>query len=187
MQGQRRGGGGAGVKSGGGAPESAVPRLTIKEDLEPLVEAFVAAHRGWLGVIASHRAAISTSDAARMGEMVGAQARCAAEVEALEARRRALVGLKAGERGGPTLTALAGMLAEPGRSRVVSMTVELRELVERVRREQAAIRMASASLLAHMRGVMTQVTAALSHAGVYGRAGRVEAGPAVVSSLDIRM
>lgn len=157
---------------------------SITTDLEPLLADLIRAHRDWLTAIAEHRAAISAADPARIEAALTQQRRSIERIAGLEDERRTLVTKT--KNTGATLRELALLLDPSARARVLSGADELKRLVGEVRREQSVVRAASASLLAHARGVVTQVAAALNHAGVYGRAGRVEAGPMVVSSLDIR-
>lgn len=72
------------------------------------------------------------------------------------------------------------------RERISQRQSRLRELIVRVKEEQDAVRIASENLANHMRGLMKQVGASLSHTGTYSRGGAVAPSRAqVVSTLDM--
>ncbi len=72
------------------------------------------------------------------------------------------------------------------RDRIGQRRTRLRELIVRVKDEQDAVRQASENLADHMRGLIKQVGASLSHAGTYSHRGAVAPSQSqVVSSLDL--
>ena len=72
------------------------------------------------------------------------------------------------------------------RDRIGKRQARLRDLIARVRDEQNDVRVASENLANHMRGLIKQVGASLSHAGTYSRAGAVAPSKTqVISSLDV--
>ena len=72
------------------------------------------------------------------------------------------------------------------RNRIGKRQLRLRELISKVKDEQDAVRIASENLANHMRGLIKQVSASLSHAGTYSRVGAVDPSRTqVISSLDI--
>jgi ElaB/YqjD/DUF883 family membrane-anchored ribosome-binding protein len=84
-----------------------------------------------------------------------------------------------------TLDDLLQRFGADDRSRISERRVRLRSLIEQVREEQQAVRIASENLANHMRGLMKQVSASLSHAGTYSRGGSIDVGRTqVVSALD---
>jgi hypothetical protein len=85
----------------------------------------------------------------------------------------------------PTLSALAEQLPEPARTRVLALSSRLRDTISKVRREHGVIRAATESLLAHMEGLVAQISRRLSRTGVYNPQGAVQAGQQVVSALDL--
>jgi hypothetical protein len=157
----------------------------VAAELPGLVRDLLRVHTQWLEAIKDHRAAIGSADAHAIAEAIDRQAALHEEAISLEKSRRSMLGLKPGEAGGATLTALAGVLAEPARGEVIEQAAALKRVMTELRRERSVVKRASESLLAHMTGVMTKVSGALNHAGVYARGGSIEAGPMVVSSLDI--
>ena len=116
-----------------------------------------------------------------------------AEIATLEERRRSLVntmlslgGIRKVSGTGPiTLTDIAHQMPEPARTRLVELARDVRLAVEKAADQQRTLRAATATLLAHMEGLMRQVAQRLSHAGTYGRRGLIESVPAVISGLDL--
>ena len=84
-----------------------------------------------------------------------------------------------------TLDALLDRFNADDRARIGQRRARLRELIGRVRDEQQAVKIASENLANHMRGLMKQVSASLSHAGTYSRGGAIDVSHnQVMSSLD---
>ncbi|MBL4697995.1 MAG: flagellar export chaperone FlgN [Phycisphaerales bacterium] len=72
------------------------------------------------------------------------------------------------------------------RERIGHRRTRLRELILRVQEEQNEVRLASENLGNHMRAMIKQVGASLSHAGTYSRGGGVAPSRSqVISSLDL--
>jgi hypothetical protein len=169
-------------------------------ELEELLQKLLSEHEELLALAGTHRQAIQNADPATLGGCVQRQNEVVRRVAELESRRLALVvrlaeKMKPLQTNGraqgpipdrPTITTIAKSLAEPVRTRLVSLAERLRELLARLQREHAALREASAALAAHMEGLMRQMAKKLSHAGTYGRRGLVESRVQVVSALDLR-
>lgn len=140
--------------------------------LELLLVGLIAEHERLLDAVERHRAAISRADASLIQAAVNEQAEILGRIADLERRRAAVARTPAGH---PiTISDLARTLPEPPRTRLLQMTERLRSLIHALRDRQAVVRAATQALLAHTHGLMAQVGAALSHAGTYGRAGRVQ-------------
>lgn len=171
-------------------------------ELEQLLQGLLKENEALLALAAVHRAAIARADPGALGECVQRQNEVVTRVTELELRRMALVGRLAdrmrslapagsdrvseGVPDRPTITWLARTLPEPVRARLVALADRLRDLLARLQREHAALREASATLAAHMDGLMRQLAGKLSHAGTYGRRGTVESPVQVISALDLR-
>jgi flagellar FlgN protein len=70
--------------------------------------------------------------------------------------------------------------------RIGQRKTRLRELIARIKEEQAAVQVASENLASHMKGLIKQVSASLSHAGTYSRVGSVNPSRTqIISSLDL--
>ncbi|MEM7628293.1 MAG: flagellar export chaperone FlgN [Planctomycetota bacterium] len=181
-------------------PQAAAPLPTLDAQataaLEQLLGAMHERQERLLELALEHREAISGADAGRLGEIVTRTRTLLEEVASLDAERCRLLGVGAPRMGasrnagddtaGVKLTDLARRAPEPARSRLVERAGSLRALMERVRAEHASLRAASESMVQHMRGLMQQVAASMSHAKTYSAAGRVEcAGSPVVTGIDV--
>lgn len=175
----------------------AAPQLSSAElarELGDLIAALTRLYAGLLSQVESHRDALARADGRAVEAASRAQADILAEIARLEPRRAALVNAAAASpairsrlaQGTITLRALAGAALEPDRTRLVRDAEALRGLVQRVQDHTRTMKAATASLIAHMEGLMRQVARRLSHAGTYGGRGLVEASPAVVSAIDVR-
>jgi len=160
------------------------PKAGMWAELPRLLDRLIGAHEAWLETLRAHQSAIGAAYSAALEAAIGCERALAEAVAQLNEERRVLIG--APRSGGPTITELANTRPADEKAALLERVATLRKLVERVRREQAVIREASASVLSHMRGLMHQLSSRLSHSGTYGSGGRVSAGPVVVSGLDIR-
>lgn len=171
------------------SPRSHADDRGLFEALPDLLDRLIGAHELWLDALGAHQRGIGAADVAAIESAVAREREQAEAVRTLDLERRKLLGLP--ERAIPganeiTITALARSRPEPERGELLERADRLRKLIERVRRDQAVVREASGSVLSHMRGLMQQLSGRLSHSGTYGAGGRVNAGPVVVSGLDIR-
>jgi hypothetical protein len=158
--------------------------------LPGVLDRMIAAHEQWLTALGEHKAAIGHADGVAIERALQGERAAAERVRALDDERRELIvgltGPASADGTGPTITELARTRGASERAVLLEKAASLRGAVERVRREQSIVREASANVLGHMRGLMAHLASRLSHAGTYGSMGRVEAGPSVVSGLDIR-
>lgn len=152
--------------------------------LEDLLEDLVRAHEELAAATAAQREALRRADAAAIGTARDAMAGACAAIAGLDVERRALArAAGAGEEA--TLSHLAGLLEEPRRGAALERVARLRELAVSARADQRRLHAATESMLRHVRGVVQHMQRSLNHAGVYGRAGRVEPGARVVSGIDL--
>ena len=173
----------------------AKPALTfsaVGEQLGVLIDRLTERYTVVLRLLREHHEAIRRADGAAVGEVTERQTLVIAEIEALDRRRRDLVAAaaaafpQAAQGRTLTITHLAALLPEPDRSRLTNGAERLRELAGEVKERSASIRAATATLVAHVEGLVRQVGKQLSHAGTYGRRGVVESGQPVLSALDLR-
>ncbi|MFG0305998.1 MAG: flagellar protein FlgN [Phycisphaerales bacterium JB040] len=154
--------------------------------IEGVLGELVLAHETLLALAGEHRAALTGADPKALGSVVERTGACLERIAALEDERRGLVCADPATPG-PTLAELADLAPADRGGRVRELGGRLRSLLEKVRLEHGAIREASESLAGHMRGLMRQVSARLSHAGTYSAGGTVDPGrQQVVSGLDVR-
>lgn len=170
-------------------PILSTPHIT---ELEALLVELQSAHERLITAAEAQRAAVRTADPDLVAQCSNDQSQVLRDITKLEERRRALVAAltagfpkRAPGQGPITLSELAKMTPEPHRTRLVELAANVRKTVERAAERQRTLRAATASLLAHMEGLMRQVAQRLSHAGTYGRRGMIDSVPAVVSGLDL--
>jgi hypothetical protein len=155
-------------------------------ELEGLLASLHAAHEDLLATALEHRAALSRADVKAMQLCAARHADIASRIAELETLRRRLI-IALAPQGSPTtsITSIAQALPEPFRARILAAAAALRELLLRVQREVRTVREATHALAQHMDGLMQQVARVLSHAGTYSARGRIDAGAAVASGLDL--
>ena len=181
----------------GKAPVAPVPFETraLAPRLISLVDALGEVHRRLIVICEEHRRALRRADTAMLADINTRHAAALADLRAIDSDRRKLAAsaasafgpaLKRSRTGEPTLSDLVSMLPEHQRPTLMARIDEVRLLVKGVERSTGTLRMASRQLASHMEGLLRVVATKLNHSGVYGRAGVVSAGAAVVSGLDLR-
>lgn len=166
---------------------------TATTALETLLADLLQAHEALQGNLREQRTAVSGADAAGLAACTQRQQAIVARIAELEQQRRELVvrvmrespGLARGAGGQPTLESICSTLPEPDRTRARELAHRLRELIGAVRQEASTLRSATATLVAHMDGLMAQVGRRLSHAGTYSGPGCPRAAETVVSGIDL--
>jgi hypothetical protein len=166
---------------------TADPMRTATEPLEQLLGQLVEAHERLLDLTAEHRGAIARADGGAAQECARRQAEITAHIAALESQRRSLASALLPGTPAPTLSTLARHLPEPSRSRIARIAARLRELIATIQENLRIIRAATSAIVAHMDGLMQQVARALSHAGLYGPRGRLDAAPMAPCGLDLTL
>lgn len=169
--------------------------------LDGVMQQLLAEHEGLLALAVEHRRAISQADLPAMDACMSRQQALFARITELEIRRqglvqtlrtqagesaKALAGAAGSTTARVTITVIAQRAAEPIRSRLTEAGKKLREVLNRLHGEHAAIREAAETLSSHMEGVMRQVCRQLSHAGTYGPRAAIDTRTQVVSALDVR-
>lgn len=154
------------------APEAA---RTISRVLSEML----GQHDALLDAVRRHRGALSRADRDGIAEAMRSQTVAIDRIRAIDGERRREFG------DGMSVPDIARTLPEAARREVLELGARLRERIEEVRAEQAVVEVASRALLGHMEGLFRQVAARLSHAGTYGRLGRVDAGQQIVSGIDL--
>jgi hypothetical protein len=161
------------------------PNAKQHRPLHALLTDLIRAHEAMLEASARQREAMRGAAPEVIGHARDDMARACTTIAALDQERREIVAAMAPEQPQTTISALAANLPEPDRARALDLAARLRELITLAAAEQRRLHAATESMLRHVRGVMHHVQRSLSHAGVYGRAGRVEPGAAVVSGIDL--
>jgi hypothetical protein len=128
-----------------------------------------------------------------MARTTDSLAKAGAAIVALEQRRRDVVVamLRANPDAPrtpgaqPTLRALCRLLPDPACHDASALADQLRTLLLDIRRETRGARAATATLIAHMDAIVTQIGRRLSHDATYTRPGSRGAISNVVSGIDL--
>ena len=159
-------------------------------ELEGLMRGLLVRYERMRTLASDRLEAIRRSDGERLALVIGQENQLVQEIAEIEKVRIGVVGRFAERLGSPsrtqtTMSWIAERLTEPVRGRLLGLARTLRETIESVRRENAVARTASEALARHMSGLLRTLAAHLNHAKTYGRRGTMDAGPAVVSALDV--
>lgn len=165
-----------------------IPHADIAAELESLLTELNSAYTDLSGLVSRQRESLRAADSQAVAELAQAQQAVLERLSGLDQLRRALSARSGARQGSPapTLRQIAQSLPEPHRTKLLRQVESLRSLMERTRAETGTVRAATLSLVAHLEGLMRQVGRTLSHAGTYGRAGRVDPAGAVITALDLR-
>lgn len=151
--------------------------------LDAVMATLTDEHRTLLELAKEHRAALIGSDAEVLKGVVQRTGCVLARIRAAETQRQRLAVLPDGRTG--TIADVVKKADSVNAKRLTDRAATLRELIGLVKVEHEAVRAASEALATHMRGLIQQVSSRLSHAGTYGRAGRVEPACVVMTGVDI--
>lgn len=172
-------------------PPTAQPtaRLTIAQcaALESLLIDLERHTRASATLADEHRAAISTGDAAAIARCIAAQQESAAQLSNLDAQRAAFLrslGLRSTGAGGVTLSQLAAMAPSPRADALTAAAARIRELLADAAQRRESVRLASLSLMAHMQGIVRQITRNLSETKTYAPPNRLIPAGATAGNLD---
>jgi len=154
--------------------------------LVPVLDALIAEHESLVVLLEAHRDAIGRADGAGIEALGAQESRCFERIASLDAQRRSLMVIGGEARPEMRVSELAASSPEPARTALSERARRLREAIERARDAHGVVKIAGASMLAHLRGIMQQIGSRLSHAGTYGRDGAVRASAQVVTGLDVR-
>ena len=135
-------------------------------------------------LVAQQRDAIARADTKAIEAIRAQQIARVESVRALEAERRRTVRALAGTEDA-RVEHLAAAFEGAARDALLELSGVLRSSLAALRDEQAVVREAAEQMIGHMQGLMRQIHQRLSHSGTYGRGGRVDAGPSVVSGIDL--
>lgn len=166
----------------------------LAERLDSVLDAYLARYDQLAKQVAAQRDALRRADGAGVAAATNSQRVILEAIALLESRRGSLINDAAGclptlatQRTVPiTLRDLAQALPVTNAPELLQKAGLLRERVIRTQETTRVVGSATRSLLGHIEGLMRTVAQHVSHAGTYSHKGVVEAGGAVVSSLDLR-
>ncbi len=141
-------------------------------------------HTTLLDLAKAHKDALTHASVAELNAITMQTSDVLMRIAQIEDARRTMITNDTGSLA--SLDQLMEQFNASDRDRIGKRQTRLRELIMRVKDEQDAVRVASENLANHMRGLIKQVGASLSHAGTYSRGGAVDPSRSqVVSSLDV--
>jgi len=179
------------------SPTAAVPTLSeLAESLSDLLDRYAAGYERLLLALGEQEAALRQADGAGVERVAKSQAEILAGLRKLDEVRCPLVNAAAaalpslmmnGRRTTPiTLREIAGSLPVAGSESLRTKAARVRRLAEDAQQRSRVVAGATRAMLGHAEGLLRHVAQKLSHAGTYSASGTVQAGRAVVSSLDLR-
>ncbi|MFA6046595.1 MAG: flagellar export chaperone FlgN [Phycisphaerales bacterium] len=166
----------------------------LAERLDGVLDAYLVRYDQLAKQVAAQREALRKADGVGVDAATNSQRVILEAIAMLESRRGSLINdaaaclpSLAAQRTGPiTLRDLAKALPNKNAPELLQKAELLRARVLSTQEATRVVGSATRSLLGHIEGLMRTVAQHASHAGTYSHKGVVEAGGAVVSSLDLR-
>jgi hypothetical protein len=159
-------------------------RAIDTDRLDNMLGQLESEHVSLLDLAKAHKDALTHASVEELNAITMKTSETLMRIAQIEDDRRAMIISDNGSIA--SLDQLMEKFDEGDRDRIGQRRTKLRELISRVKEEQDAVRLASENLANHMRGLIKQVSASLSHAGTYSRVGAVDPSRTqVVSSLDV--
>jgi FlgN protein len=152
--------------------------------LDSMLAELESEHTHLLSLAVAHRDALTHASVKELNDITLKTSEVLVRIAKIEDNRREMIAKDHGTV--VSLDELMDQFSDNDRDRIGQRRTRLRELIGRVKEEQDAVRVASENLANHMRGLIKQVSATLSHSGTYSRGGAVDPSRnQVVSSLDV--
>jgi hypothetical protein len=156
------------------------------------LESLAAAYAQALVAIEAQRSALRAADTAALAHATRQSEQAALKLSNLDQSRRELI--VQAQRLFPalagsnitTISAVIGCFDPSLATPLAKLCQSTREAGATLAASSGQVRTAVVSIAAHIQGMMQQVGKKLSHAGTYGRRGRVEQHGVVVSALDVK-
>ena len=171
-----------------GRPRPSAAALAALRGLQDILDTQAEGYRRLLTTIDRQREAIRNADLSSVPEIAEVQRKIVGRLQALDEKREVAgreLATAMGIDPDSGVSAIAAVLPTAAADRLEVRAAELRDLVERSRREQSLLKSAGEALARHMAGIVQSVTGALSGTGVYGRRGRLREGAPLVAGLDL--
>ncbi|TVQ31739.1 MAG: hypothetical protein EA376_08750 [Phycisphaeraceae bacterium] len=164
--------------------------LVMAEQLETMLKELRVENEHLAALADGRDSAIREANMRALGACLARESEAVQRIADIERRREGIVHYFAIRFSAPdpnavTATWIAERLDGPVAERVREAAQELREAILRLRSRNESSRISVQTLASHMQGLLRSAEQALSHSGAYGRRGAVEAGPRVISAMDL--
>ena len=162
----------------------------LVDELETLLRQLIVHYEQLRSLAELHLEAIRNAAVDQLSTCIAQENAIIQKVAEIEKRRLHVVGDIADVLGSPaetqtTMSWIAERIRGDRGGRLAAMARHLRRVIAEMTEVNNAARSAADTLAKHMDGLMRSVARELNHAKTYSSRGRVDAGPAVVSALDI--
>jgi len=160
-------------------------------ELEQILREMIAHHEQLADLSVVHHDAMRRADTEVLGSCIQAENEVVQQIANTEKKRIRVVGAIAAQLGSPAKSQtkfswIAERCPDLARKRLETLTDRLTKTIKILHERNAVVQAAAETLARHMNGIRKQISATLNHAKTYGRKGAVDAGPSVISAVDIR-
>jgi hypothetical protein len=159
-------------------------------NLEALLKQQLEQHEALTQTLLRKRSALRAARASEISECTLVENQHLQTISELEKRRIELSGeltlmLDPAAKQPMRLDELASRLADPARTRLLVLRVQLRKAIERVKHEAGIARMATESVLRHITGMVQSIGASATGTTTYGQHGARPRRAAAVSTFSM--
>lgn len=160
-------------------------------ELEQILREMIAHHEKLADLSVVCHDAMRRADTEALGSCIQAENEVVQMIADTEKKRIRVVGVLASHLGSPArnqtkLSWIAERCPESARVRVEALSGRLVASIRALHERNAILQAAAETLSRHMNGIRKQLNATLNHAKTYGCKGAVDAGPSVISAIDLR-
>lgn len=160
-------------------------------ELEQILREMIAHHEKLADLSTLRHEAMRRADTEALGSCIQAENEVVQRIADAEKKRIRVVGAIAGHFGSPArnqtrLSWIAQRCPDAPRARLEMLSARLVQAIRTLHERNAVLLAAAETLARHMHGIRKQINATLNHAKTYGRKGAVDAGPSVISAVDLR-
>lgn len=160
-------------------------------ELEQILREMIAHHEKLTDLSTVRHDAMRRADTDALGSCIQAENEVVQRIADTEKKRIRVVGVLAAHFGSPArnqtkLSWIAERCPAAARARLETLSARLVSVIRTLHERNAILQAAAETLARHMNGIRKQINATLNHAKTYGRKGAVDAGPSVISAVDLR-
>lgn len=180
----------AGHDAAGGRVDQNDRLAPMLDDLAAMMRELIELYETLNAAAEQRVEALKHADTSALAAVIAEENAAVQRVAQLEQTRMRVVGQLAAAMGSEakaqtTMTWIAERAGAERGETLSRMARTLRSLMTSLRETNAAAKQAAELLAQHMEGLMRAVAQRLNHAQTYGKHGRVDAGPVVLSGVDV--